>query len=45
MLMFDLYAVAEAEQPSETPTTASAGAGSSELEALGDSAAVFIKGI
>lgn len=44
MLMFDLYAVAEAEQPSETPTTASAGAGSSELEALGDSGAVWIKG-
>ncbi len=44
MLMFDLYAAAEAEQPSETPTTASGGAGSSEAEALGDSGAVLIKG-
>lgn len=45
MLMWDLYAVAEAEQPTETPTTASGGTGSSELEALGDSAAVLIKGM
>lgn len=44
MLMFDLYAAAEAEQPSETPTNASGGAGSSEAEALGDSGGVFIKG-
>lgn len=44
MLLWDLYAAAEAEQPSETPTTASAGTGSSELEALGDSAGVLIKG-
>jgi hypothetical protein len=45
MLMFDLYAVAEAEQPTETPTVASGGASSSELEALGDSGAVLIKGM
>lgn len=45
MLIFDLYAVAEAEQPSETPTTASGGVGSSEAEALGDSGAVLIKGL
>jgi hypothetical protein len=45
MLIFDLYAAVEAEQPTETPTTASAGAGSSELEALGDSGAVLIKGL
>lgn len=44
MLIFDLYAAAEAEQPSETPTSASGGAGSSELEALGDSGGVLIKG-
>jgi hypothetical protein len=44
MLLFDLYAAVEAEQPTETPTTAAAGAGSSELEALGDSAAVLIRG-
>ena len=44
MLMFDLYAAALAEQPTETPTTASGGAGSSEAEALGNSGAVWIKG-
>lgn len=44
MLIFDLYAVAEAEQPDEAPTTASGGAGSSELEALGDTGGVFIRG-
>lgn len=43
-LIFDLYAVAEAEQPDEAPTTASGGAGSSESEALSDTGAVLIRG-
>jgi hypothetical protein len=44
MLMFDLYAVAEAEQPAETPPTDSGGPQSSATETIGDYGAVLIRG-
>ena len=43
-LIYDLYVAAEAEQPQEAATDASAGTGSSELEALSDEGAVLVRG-
>jgi hypothetical protein len=40
--LYDLYAVAEAEQPAETPLESG---GSGATEVLGDSAAVLIRGL
>jgi hypothetical protein len=44
MLVFDLYTVAESEQPTEAPIDDSSGAGSSGLEVLSDQHGVFIRG-
>ena len=43
-LIYDLYAVAESEQPTEAPTSAQGGTDNTELESVSDEGAVLIRG-